>query len=328
MVVKNANNRYGLGLAANSVEGLRGALRRVFGFAVAEGLIEDNPVKGTKIPPPPLSSANPLTLEEAWSFVSTECDSRYRDAFVFNLHTGLRPEELMALIRDDVDFAKGNLRIERASIWIDEKFHEFGPTKSRRSDRIIELAPEHMEFLREMFEKQDRHIAAQEAAGLKYGEPKILEWLKRTRPNQKHLYSDLRLIFPNQFGCVPPSTTARRSFKYMLRQTGFSGDRLRVRWYDLRHTHATFLLIMGVPEHEVAARMGHTVDTLRRYYTHVLPERQRKASSIFANLVPLNSGTKLSLEDTRKRIQDSMNTSAEEVEGALSYLLRHKPYKL
>ncbi len=75
----------------------------------------------------------------------------------------------------------------------------------------------------------------------------------------------------------------------MLRRAEFTGSRLEVRMYDLRHTHATILLTLGFPDHEVALRMGHTVAELNNTYAHEYKGMQRQASSMFLSLIPLNT---------------------------------------
>ena len=52
-----------------------------------------------------------------------------------------------------------------------------------------------------------------------------------------------------------------------------------MRFYDLRHSCASLLLVQGVPARVVMETLGHsnisiTMDT----YTHVLPELQRQAA--------------------------------------------------
>ncbi|MGO9671190.1 MAG: tyrosine-type recombinase/integrase, partial [Streptosporangiaceae bacterium] len=59
-----------------------------------------------------------------------------------------------------------------------------------------------------------------------------------------------------------------------------------IRTHDLRHTHATVLLLAGVPVHVVSQRLGHAspVVTLT-VYAHVMPGNQRDAADLFARLV-------------------------------------------
>ena len=58
------------------------------------------------------------------------------------------------------------------------------------------------------------------------------------------------------------------------------------RTHDLRHIHATTLLLSGVPVHVVAARLGHadTAITLR-VYAHVIRTAEAAAADIFAKAV-------------------------------------------
>jgi integrase len=66
-----------------------------------------------------------------------------------------------------------------------------------------------------------------------------------------------------------------RAFKTVLRDAGLP----RVRFHDLRHTAATFLLAQGVDARTIMEMLGHsqislTLDT----YSHVLPSLQRDAA--------------------------------------------------
>lgn len=320
MTGKNEAISYGLGLGINTVRGIRGGISAAFKFAVDEKLLPENPVKKTTVPPAPLPSVNPLTIEECWSLISVKDHLWYGDAFTFCLHTGLRPEELAALIEDDVDFNKGTLRIERACKWIWGRFTGFGRVKSRRSERTIELAPEHLEFLKAHLDRQNKHIEERRNAGLPYGEPKVLEWVRKYRNKQRHQYTRTNLIFPSEAGNVPSIYTLDSQFKRMLRIAGFTGSRREVRLYDLRHTHATLLLTLGFPDHEVAARMGHSVATLQNTYAHVYPGRQRKASELFVSLIPLNTSGSVPPSGIQDHVKQAVDEVLQEFEGRLKSL--------
>ena len=59
-----------------------------------------------------------------------------------------------------------------------------------------------------------------------------------------------------------------------------------VRLHDLRHLHATTLLLSGVPVHVVAARLGHTDPAITlRVYAHVIHGAEAAAADIFAQAV-------------------------------------------
>src|SRR6516164_1635895 len=58
------------------------------------------------------------------------------------------------------------------------------------------------------------------------------------------------------------------------------------RLHDLRHLHATTLLLAGVPVHVVAARLGHADPAVTlRIYSHVLREHTLGVGDVFAQAV-------------------------------------------
>jgi hypothetical protein len=68
---------------------------------------------------------------------------------------------------------------------------------------------------------------------------------------------------------------------------------------------------MGVPPHEVAERMGHSVNVLFSVYAHVLPERQKMASKLFASLVPVRIDSQSLVADGKKRLSSLLATAKE-----------------
>lgn len=275
----------GLGLSPRTVGLIKHLLVSIFQYAVDNRLLAEHPVTNVKIPSGGDSSATSLTVEEANAFVSVKDQVWFGNAFVFQLHTGLRNQELLALIWDDVDFQNGTLRVERACKWINGNCVEIGCTKTGRSNRVIELEAEQLELLQLQLNKQQAVISRYNEMNVEYGEEKIADWIKKYRSRVAHLYTKTNLIFPARAGNVPSVSTPRREFKMMLRSAGLTDRETNIRWYDLRHTHASILLTAGVPEHEVAERLGHSTETLRTYYTHVLNNRRRIASRVIANLI-------------------------------------------
>jgi integrase len=63
-------------------------------------------------------------------------------------------------------------------------------------------------------------------------------------------------------------------------------DVTEIRLHDLRHSHATILLLLGVPVHVVSQRLGHASPVVTMtVYAHVLPGSQREAASLFARKI-------------------------------------------
>lgn len=60
----------------------------------------------------------------------------------------------------------------------------------------------------------------------------------------------------------------------------------KLRLHGLRHTHATLLLLKGVPLHVVSRRLGHSNEAFTaRQYAHVLPGQQAEAAATLAAAV-------------------------------------------
>jgi integrase len=277
-------NRLGMGLSASTAHRVRRVLISAIRYAVDEKWLAENPVSKTKLPAIEQSIASTMSVEEAKAFVSMREKVWYGYAFAFQLHTGLRPQELLALIWEDIDFEQGTVRIERACQWVRAHFIGFGPPKTKRSNRTIKLAPEYLGLLRVHYERQLEVMEKRKREGKSYGEPKLRDWIIKKRPKQAHLYANARLIFPSSHGDVAMNTGPRKSLKIMLRHSGIT---VNYRWYDLRHTHATLLLTENEPIHEVAARMGHSVTMLLTFYAHFLPSRSDSAPTLLAKLIPI-----------------------------------------
>jgi integrase len=71
-------------------------------------------------------------------------------------------------------------------------------------------------------------------------------------------------------------------------RTGGAGELLpHTRLHDLRHFHATTLLLAGLPVHVVAARLGHADPSVTlRVYAHVIRDQVAEAADVFARAIP------------------------------------------
>jgi integrase len=59
-----------------------------------------------------------------------------------------------------------------------------------------------------------------------------------------------------------------------------------IRFHDLRHTHATMMLVQGVHPKMVSERLGHaTVAMTLDTYSHVIPDMQDGAAAAFDELL-------------------------------------------
>ncbi|MGQ0848938.1 MAG: tyrosine-type recombinase/integrase [Actinomycetota bacterium] len=82
-------------------------------------------------------------------------------------------------------------------------------------------------------------------------------------------WQDTGFIFTRKNGPLSDPDVTHQRFDKVVARLGLKP----VRFHDLRHTHATLLLLTGVPPHVVSMRLGHrSVACTLQQYAHVLPQ--------------------------------------------------------
>lgn len=226
-------------------------LKALFAIALRLGLITSNPCAGIDLPKLPRNKVVPLSSEEIKNFLTACEQDPYGFLLRFALLTGTRPEEYLALTWQDVDFDKGTICIKKAVHFLrSAKDHYIGDLKNSSSCREIFLDLETLEKLKQL-------------------------WQKRK--------SSQALIFPNKKGRFFDRSTIRKALLRVLKIAGIERERFRV--YDLRHSHASFLLACGVPVQAVASRLGHSSPvTTMKHYIHSRPEQGREVARVLTDL--------------------------------------------
>ena len=170
------------------------------------------------------------------------------------LHTGMRRNELLGLCWKDIN-------LDEAVINLSRSIHRKGgvtmclPPKTKAGRRSIDLTPSSAILLRELKEKQKMDA-------IFYG----------------YKVTENSPVFIRTTGepLLPDSTT--HAFKKLVMSIGIDD----VWFHDLRHTHATVMLIQGVHPKVVQERLGHAkISTTLDLYSHVMPSMQRDAVERF-----------------------------------------------
>ncbi len=86
------------------------ALRAIFGLAVKQGLVKVNPVHGLRFLPEDNEQTRVVSFEEQGRYFRAAV-LRLREVATLILNTGMRPEEVYRLKREDVHLAEGYLRV-------------------------------------------------------------------------------------------------------------------------------------------------------------------------------------------------------------------------
>lgn len=104
----------------------------------------------------------------------------------------------------------------------------------------------------------------------------------KLRAGQSWVSNPWSLVFTSELGGAMSRYVVTREFKRDL-----SRAELRpIRFHDLRHATATFLLVQGIPMKVVQVVLGHSqYHVTANTYSHVLPELQRDAAERMGELL-------------------------------------------
>jgi integrase len=248
----------GRGLSAGTVLNLHLVLTNAFGQAERWGLIARNPAAGAQPPRPERPEHISVDLVLAERLIETASGTRFELPVTLALATGMRRGEILALRWSDIDSDLSAAHVRRTLQTTTEGLR-FAAPKTRRSRRSVELPA----FVRPYLNRERDRQAAVRASGA--------EWVDE---GLVCIRADGRPINPD---------TLSSGWYGFCRKRGLP----HVRFHDLRHAHATLMLLKGVHPKVVSERLGHasvgiTLDT----YSHVLPSMQADAVRAFDELFP------------------------------------------
>jgi integrase len=208
-------------------------------------MLPRNPADAVTPPRVSRPEIHPLTPEQVERLLVAALGDRLHALYVLAVGTGLRQGELLGLQWDDVDLAGAVLHVRHqlhevsGRLWL-------GDLKTARAKRRIDVPALAVEALRE-------HRQRMLAEGHPHG------WV----------------FCDTEGGPLRKSNLVRRSFHPLLRRAGLP----HIRFHDLRHTHATLLLLQNVHPKIVQERLGHAQISLTlETYSHVVPGMGREAA--------------------------------------------------
>jgi integrase len=166
----------------------------------------------------------------------------------------MRRGEIVGLKWSDLDRAASRLSISRTLQNVGGRPVEFG-VKTRTSRRTVDLDHDTMRHL----ERWRRRLRLE---GLPHGPD---DWM-----------------FCNARGRFLNPESISQLFDRIVRRAELP----RIRFHDLRHTHASLLVAAGVPIKVVSERLGHAHPAFTMHtYQHLLPGMSAAAAEQFAALI-------------------------------------------
>lgn len=221
--------------------------------------IQENPCNFVKIPTLTKESSRnkvqePFTKKEAQDFIQ-KLEGRFFEVhLLLMLLGGLRSEEVCGLKWEDIDFKNGTISIKRVLVYTKSTFY-FKDPKTKSSFRTISIPDLLLNKLKKLKMKHNK-LKLEGVLNLT-GE---FEGLVCLKSNLEPMHS--QRLYEN--------------FSDFCRNNNIR----KIRMHDLRHTHATLLVLAGTDFKTISNRLGHEdiKITLNRY-SHVLKEMDHKASN-------------------------------------------------
>ena len=238
------------GLSAQSVVHFHRVLHKALAQAVKWQLLARNPVDAVEPPRAERNEMRALDEDETAKLLALLEGTRLHMPVFLAVTTGLRRGEILGLRWSNIDLETGTLTVVQ-SLEQTKAGLKFKSPKTHRSRRSIALPQMTVEALRS-------HRAAQAEEKLALGPA----------------YEENGLVCPRPGGGPWAPDVFSTAFAAFVRRS----DMKAFRFHDLRHSHASHLLRLGVHPKVVSERLGHssvsiTLDT----YSHLLPGVQEDA---------------------------------------------------
>ncbi|MEU6661787.1 tyrosine-type recombinase/integrase [Streptomyces sp. NPDC046821] len=253
------------GSAAGTAHQAHRTMRTALNEAVRRQHLNSNPSSIAKAPKVEEEEVEPYTVEEVQHLLAEAAKHRNTARWVIALALGLRQGEVLGMKWDDVDFELGVIRVRRGRLRPRYK-HGCGDRCGRKPG----FCPQKINTRRET--KSAKSRAGQRPIG---APDEILQLLRqhkdeqaRERARARDLWTEKGYVFTSPIGEPLNPNTDYHKWKDLLKAAGVRDARL----HDARHTAATVLLILGVPDAVVDAIMGWEPGKsarMRRRYQHL-----------------------------------------------------------
>ncbi len=246
------------GLAPRTVVYHHRILCEALEHAVRHGELARNPAKLVTPPRPKRAQINVMAVQDVPRFLDEASRSEYFALFLTALYTGARLGELLALQWRNVNLKAATMTIDATLYRSGSEWHIKEP-KSARSRRQIELPGSVVTTLVAHRDEQ-----------------------QRIRREMGVAWTESDFVFGQPLGKPRDERSVQRGLDRVLRRAELP----RLRFHDLRHTHASLMLMAGSHPKAVSERLGHgsvsfTLDT----YSHIMPGVQREAVNRFEALL-------------------------------------------
>ncbi|MDH5327985.1 MAG: site-specific integrase [Gammaproteobacteria bacterium] len=220
--------------------------------AVKLKLRSRNPVEDVESPRPVSKEVQALDEEQTVALLKVAEGTPLYMPILFAVTTGLRRGELVGLKWKDIDLETSGVTVSR-SIQQTKGKVEIKKPKTESSKRTVTIPSIAMEALQ-------THRIEQNKQRLKLGK----------------IYQNEDWVFAKPDGSLWKPDSLTQAFRKLISDSGLP----KVRFHDLRHSHASQLLKKGVHPKVAQERLGHSsIAITLDLYSHLLKGVQEEAAS-------------------------------------------------
>lgn len=234
-------------LSERSIHHVHRILSNALDYGAKLGDIQKNVAKAAEPATVRKKEMKYWSMETLSKFLEDTKEERFYIAWYIAGFTGMRQGEILGLKWDSVDFDNKKIYVKRALKRDDGKYI-IADLKNNASYRSISISDSDVRELKQHKKKQNE---------------------EKMRAGSG--YNDENLVVSTSIGTHLLPSNLGRAFRRCLKDTKID----KIRFHDLRHTHASMLFTLGTHPKIVQERLGHssvqvTLDT----YSHMNPNMQ------------------------------------------------------
>jgi integrase len=250
MIEKFYEQLHAAELSSEYIANIHSLIRRTLRQAYKWDMLKTNIMDKVNTPKKRKKSMEFWNLDEWNHFLKVAHGHVHFIFYSLALRAGMRKAEVSGLRWSDIDFDKKTITILQTVVKTRDALIFQDTAKTTNSQRVIEMDKY---LIEELKERRKQVIAKKLECGPAYKEHDLV-----------FCYEDGGPVKPKRL---------TESMDVLTRKAGLK----KIRVHDLRHTHASFLLWLGVNPKVAAERMGMSIQMFNERYSHLLPTMQREA---------------------------------------------------
>jgi integrase len=239
------------------------ALRNVFSRAKDWKIIKENPMDGVKKPKEDAREMQAYDKSEVGFLLAAleREPTSWRIMVTLAVTCGLRQGELLGLEWKHIDTETGVISVQQALTYTKDNGYDVKDPKTKASKRTMALPGPLIPLLKDYRKECNK---------------------KRLKAEDLWEEGERYFVFTGWNGKpLNPSSVKTWWKRFLLRHPSLK----RIRFHDLRHTSATFMLMQGTPMKAISKRLGHSRSSVtEQVYIHILQEIDQAAADTFNSL--------------------------------------------